>query len=612
MPFALDSSPAISEISEAINYLLGNFGANISADPNTGEVKGPTGDVLGYLYKYLSVKYADSADGALNFGNTPTNRQYYGLRNSDNSVESLNPADYIWKEVDGGFSTTKFLFYQTTGGRQIDIIIDTTNPTENYVQDDGTAIDLDSLTAGRGRQVAYPTIYKWTSINTPPARPSITTVFTWETGEYPAPPGWGVNPPNSTSTDKYLWGITVPLSASLNDLTSICDWTNIDYAIYKIAENGTNGLSFINAYLSQNQSLPEPSFTATTVGATIPVGWSATPPAVSVGQVLWYIQGQFNSSDVVIDGVPSNTTAWTGPIAASVFQDIRSDNWNGSNPPSFATPSTWGTAGYYISRTTGTAILNNLGARGTLQSGSSPAVSGTTMTGAGGVINSSGTFALGNSTTNISYNGSQMTLNGNVVSTQNINPFGVTVVASFSGYNGNNVVKNAGFLSSYLGNWNANTNTPFLQSSVGTAGTHYYVSVAGNTVLDGVGNWVLTDQAYFDGLVWSHLWQAVVDVPIFFAQDTQDVLVQASVNLLGLPGPTGATSSYIKVTELTTGLVSLDNGISHTDSTCLTLLYDFSDVPQGNRIFRLWINQSVAGRNYIFANVSFSVSGLKR
>ena len=58
--------------------------------------------------------------------------------------------------------------------------------------------------------------------------------------------------------------------------------------------------------------------------------------------------------------------------------------------------------------------------------GSSPAISGTTMTGAGSVIVDTGNFAFGNSTTNISFNGSQMTLNGNVVATANINLNAVT------------------------------------------------------------------------------------------------------------------------------------------------------------------------------------------
>jgi hypothetical protein len=367
MSFALDNDPSQSEISGAINYLLANFGANMAADPVTGEITGPTGIVIAYLYRYLSVRYADSADGSVNFSNSPTNRAYYGLRNSDDSTESTNPADYIWFRVAGGFGTTKFLFYQTTGGRQIDIAIDTTNPTPNYVQDSGTAIDLDSLTAGRGRQIAYPTIYQWTATSTPPARPSTTTVFTWATGTYPAPAGWTSTPLVDTASGHYLWAITVPLSASPNDLTSVCDWTNVSYAIYNVSSNGatgSNGLNFLNAYRVQNQASPTPSFTATTSGATIPTGWVGTAPAVTVGEVLWYIQGQYNSSGITINGVAPNTTAWTGPIAASIFQDIRSDNWNGSNPPVAGSIGTHGTAGYYIQRDTGDMYLNSVYGRG--------------------------------------------------------------------------------------------------------------------------------------------------------------------------------------------------------------------------------------------------------
>jgi hypothetical protein len=362
MPFALDSNPSNIELSDSINYLLANFGANLSADPNTGAITGPTGQTIAYLYQYLAIKYADSSDGASNFSNSPTNRLFYGIRNSNSSVESTNPADYLWQRVAGGFGTTKFLFYQTTGGRQIDIAVDTTNPTPNYVQDDGSVIDLDLLTAGKGRQVAYPTIYQWTSTTTPPARPSTTTTFTWATGTYGAPSGWTSTPATVTTPGYYLWAITVPLSASPNDLTSVCDWTNTSYAIYNLSSNGatgSNGLNFINAYRVQNQSSPTPTFTATTSGATIPAGWVGTAPSVAVGEVLWYIQGQYNSSAITINGIAPNTTAWTGPIAASIFQDIRSDNWNGSNPPTFGSPGTYGTTGYYIQRTTGDVFFNN-------------------------------------------------------------------------------------------------------------------------------------------------------------------------------------------------------------------------------------------------------------
>jgi hypothetical protein len=153
MPFALNNSPQLSEVADAINYLLGNFGANIAADPVSGEITGPTGIVIAYLYRYLAVKYADSADGSLNFSNSPTNRAYYGLRNTNDTVESINPADYIWNKVAGaGFGTTKFLFYQTNGGRQINFVVATSAPDATYLQEAGPVIDLDIITEAAAAQ----------------------------------------------------------------------------------------------------------------------------------------------------------------------------------------------------------------------------------------------------------------------------------------------------------------------------------------------------------------------------------------------------------------------------------------------------------------------------
>jgi len=150
MPFLLDGNPTQGEISEAINYLLSNFGQNVTADPTTGQITGPTGAVSGYLYKYLSVKYADSFDGSLNFSNSPTGRLYYGIRNTSSDVESTNPADYIWYLVTGGFGSTKYLWYITTGGRQIQFTVSTTLPNSGWVEDDGTAIDLDIISGTGG------------------------------------------------------------------------------------------------------------------------------------------------------------------------------------------------------------------------------------------------------------------------------------------------------------------------------------------------------------------------------------------------------------------------------------------------------------------------------
>ena len=79
MPFLLDSDALPSEMAESINYLLANFGANLTADPNSGEISGPSGIIVAYLYRYLAVKYADSADGSVNFSNSPTDRSIHGL-----------------------------------------------------------------------------------------------------------------------------------------------------------------------------------------------------------------------------------------------------------------------------------------------------------------------------------------------------------------------------------------------------------------------------------------------------------------------------------------------------------------------------------------------------
>jgi hypothetical protein len=357
-------------MADSINYLLANFGANLSADPNSGEISGPSGIIIAYLYRYLAVKYADSADGSVNFSNSPTNREYYGLRNTNDTTESTNPADYIWNKVAGGFGTTKFLFYQTNGGRQINFVAATTAPDSTYLQESGAAIDLDVVTTTTAYNTAAPSIYIWTSTATPPARPTTTSTYTWATGAYTAPAGWTTSPVTNITPGSYLWAITIPLIVNANVTTSTLDWTNVLYPIYSFSYNGANGatggngISSLTAYLVQSQAGVAPPTPGNTTGPTAPAGWSLTAPSVAVGQVLWYSFGRYNSSAATLDGVPAGQTSWGTPTAASVFQDIRSDNWNGANPPVAGTISTHGTAGYYIQRSTGDMYLNSVYGRG--------------------------------------------------------------------------------------------------------------------------------------------------------------------------------------------------------------------------------------------------------
>jgi hypothetical protein len=150
MPFFVDGNPTPGELSDAVNYLLSNFTQNTSADPATGQITAPTGIIQGYIYKYIAVKYADSFDGTVNFSNTPTSRLYYGIRNSNDSTESTNPADYLWTAVAGGFGTTKFLYYITTGGRSIQFAVATSVPNTGWVIDPNTSIDLDVISGTNG------------------------------------------------------------------------------------------------------------------------------------------------------------------------------------------------------------------------------------------------------------------------------------------------------------------------------------------------------------------------------------------------------------------------------------------------------------------------------
>lgn len=151
--FALDTNTSEEEIIGSMNYLLATVGSTpanlLVSNGNTGTITNiSNGNVIGYLYQYLNIRYADTADGSLNFSISPTNRLYYGIRNTATPTASTNPADYIFYEVAaGGFGTTKFLFYSSIGGNQIQWFVGTTAPSQLFEQVlDATPIDLFVLT----------------------------------------------------------------------------------------------------------------------------------------------------------------------------------------------------------------------------------------------------------------------------------------------------------------------------------------------------------------------------------------------------------------------------------------------------------------------------------
>ena len=137
MPFALDSNPSISEISEAVNYILANLGAGtppgqypVNNNPSTGFISNTVGTLIQYQYRYLDVKYADNTAG-LNFSDNPYGRLYFGLYNTDTVTESTNPAQYTWFQVTGGFGATKTLWVVTAGGRHATFAASQEAPDQN-------------------------------------------------------------------------------------------------------------------------------------------------------------------------------------------------------------------------------------------------------------------------------------------------------------------------------------------------------------------------------------------------------------------------------------------------------------------------------------------------
>ena len=121
---------------------------------------------------------------------------------------------------------------------------------------------------------------------------------------------------------------------------------------------------------------------------------------------------------------------------------------------------------------------------GSIAVGSSPAVSGETMTGTGAKLNADGTFAMGTADTNISFNGTKMSLNGNVVGNRNLLPGASVPDIVLTSTSGSNYYIN-------FNNWTRITfDNYFVKNQIGAvaygdyftlpAGTYYYELSVGN------------------------------------------------------------------------------------------------------------------------------------
>jgi hypothetical protein len=107
-------------------------------------------------------------------------------------------------------------------------------------------------------------------------------------------------------------------------------------------------------------------------------------------------------------------------------------------------------------------------------------------------------------------------------------------------------------------------------------------------------------------------WQSLGGLSVDFGSTAVNAtVVLASINLL-FDGGSGQTASYIRVRETTTGVVSSDNGVTHTNSVQLTVVNAFTTAFAGVKTFVVEVSQLTTGANYKIGNANITVLGAKR
>jgi len=268
----------------------------------------------------------------------------------------------------------------------------------------------DGADGSAGLSVAEVSIFKRsaTAITTAPTGGS----FDFSTNTLTPPSTWSATVPSgtdpvyisrsvasisgTTGTDSTLTWSTPTVSFQNGDTGATGSSARIMYA--RIASNPT---PVSGSVVVSGDARPTGSQAGAVWGAAFNVTYYANDPDTSSNNSLYVADGLFDGTN----------TTWSTPYIAALKVGALSA----------------------VSTNTGSLTVS-----GTLQSNTA-AISGTTMTGSGGVLYSTGNFAFGKSTQNIVYNGTDLVLNGlsnksvnQLTSSANINAY---YVGSGSYYN---------------------------------------------------------------------------------------------------------------------------------------------------------------------------------
>ena len=278
----------------------------------------------------------------------------------------------------------------------------TTTSTVSWAS--GFSVYAASLNGIAGTQTANPGVYQWAL--TIPSGPTGTATYTWSTGGISSiPTGWAATPGTAPSAGYTLWEAKVHLLDSASNSTTSINWTTAVISAQGYAGangatggTGTTGNSYRLAYaVVPSSETPGGTTTVTTSGSSsFPTSgtwfsptsetWSSSPGSLGSNQTLYQLDGIYSPT--------SGNTVWSGPPYISALK-----------------------VGSLSAITANTGTLN---VTGTITSGSSPLPVATTMSGSGFYVDSSGYFALGNATDNITNTSGGLTVNGQIIGTTNI------------------------------------------------------------------------------------------------------------------------------------------------------------------------------------------------
>lgn len=392
-PSAMSNEPAYIEVPVRYKSAAGVVSQGATATLQlTFNRKGDQGDPgvdgtqtgIAYLYQW-STSTPSNPSGTSDFvWATATNQTYTGGGGWTTTIPANpgTPSIKLWEAAKGVSDTATAV--QTTVSWTSGFAI--------------SAVGQNGATGTSGVQTAAAIVYQWAA--TIPAGPSGTSTYTWGTGTFtPTPAGWTLTPGTSSTPGYTLWEARVNLLDSATASTSTVNWSTA--SISAVGYAGQTGAAGTSARVCFARVSGNP----TPVSGSIITSGSVSYPTSGQSSSTWGFAATWGGSDPD----PSSTN--------SLYQ---SDGIY--NPTTNET--TWGTP-YISSLKVGTlsAITVNTGGLTVsdyIQGGSSPSVSGSSMSGSGFIINSSGTFAMGNSSRNLSFNGSQLTMNGDMVVTGNL------------------------------------------------------------------------------------------------------------------------------------------------------------------------------------------------